>query len=49
MVFPKKTVTSLMTFYKNMKTVVHSLHENIDFFDIVPEVLEGDTLEPYYC
>ena len=33
--------------YKNKKVKVHSLDENTDYFDIVADVLQGDTLAPY--
>ena len=36
-----------MMLYKNTKTIVSSLDSNIDFFDIVVEVLQGDTITPY--
>ena len=33
--------------YKNKKVKVHSLDEDTDYFDIVADVLQGDTLAPY--
>ena len=33
--------------YKNIKTMVHSPNGDIDLFDIVTGVLQGDTLAPY--
>ena len=34
-------------FYKNTKLKVRSLDRDIDLFDIVAGVLQGDTLAPY--
>ena len=36
-----------MMLYKNMKAMVHSLDSDTDFFNIVAEDLQGDTLVPY--
>ena len=36
-----------MELYKNTKAMVHSSNGDTDFFDITPEVLQGDTLIPY--
>ena len=36
-----------MLFYKNIKGMVRSPDGNIDFFDIVTEVLQRDTLAPF--
>ena len=36
-----------MIHYINMKAAVHSPDGNMDFFDIVATVLQGDTLAPY--
>ena len=44
---PKKTVTAIMILYRNTKVKVHSPDGDIDFFDIVAGVLQGDTLAPY--
>ena len=44
---PKETDTVIMMIYKNMKVKVHSPDRNADFFDIVADVLQGDTLAPY--
>ena len=44
---PKETITAIMMPYKNMKVKVCSLNEDTDFFDIIPCVLQGDTLAPY--
>ena len=43
---PKNTVTAIMMLYKNTKVKVRSLDGNTDYFDIVPGVLQGDTLAP---
>ena len=36
-----------MMLYKNTKVKVHSSDGDIDFFNIVAGVLQGDTLVPY--
>ena len=36
-----------MILYKNAKVKVRSPNGDIDFFDIVAGVLQGDTLAPY--
>ena len=36
-----------MMLYKNMKAMMCSPDGDIDFFDIVTGVLQGDTLAPY--
>ena len=36
-----------MMLYKNTKAITHSLDVNINFFHIVTEVLQGDTLVLY--
>ena len=33
-----------MMLYKNTKTIVHSPDADIDFFDIVPGIFQGDKL-----
>ena len=42
----KETVTIIMILYKNMKVMVCSLDGDINYFDIVAGVLQGDTLLP---
>ena len=42
--FPKETVTAVMMLYKNMKAMIHSPVGNIDFFNIVTGVLQGEIL-----
>ena len=44
---PKETVTAIMMLYKNTKVKVHSLDGDTDYFIIVADVLQGDTLAPY--
>ena len=44
---PKETVATIMMFYQNTKVKVHSPDGDIDFYDIVAGVLQGDTLVPY--
>ena len=44
---PKETVTTIMMLYENTKSMVHSPDGDTDFFDIVPEVLQGDILATY--
>ena len=39
----KETVAAIMMLYRNTKVKVHSLDGDTDFFDIVAEVLHGDT------
>ena len=43
----KETVTALMMLYKNTKAMVCSPDGDIDFFDIVIGVLQGDILVPH--
>ena len=45
--FPKGTVAAIMMLYKNTKVKVCSSDGDIDYFDIVAGVLQGDTLAPY--
>ena len=33
--------------YKNRKTLVHSPNADIDFFDIIAGILQGETFAPY--
>ena len=44
---PKEIVADIMMLYKNMKVKVRSPDGDIDYFDIVAGVLQGDTLAPY--
>ena len=44
---PQKPAVAIMMLYKNMKVKVHSPDGGTDYFDIVPGVLQGDTLAPY--
>ena len=47
---PKETVAAIMRLYKNTKVievVLISLDGDMDYFDIVEGVLQGDTLAPY--
>ena len=44
---PKETVTAVIIIDKNTKVKVRSPDGDIDFFDIVAGVLQGDTLAPY--
>ena len=44
---PKETVAAKMILYRNTKVKVRSLDGDTDYFDIVAEVLEGDTLALY--
>ena len=37
-----------MMLYKNTKVKVHSLNGDTDYFDIVSEVPQGDTLASYW-
>ena len=43
----KETVAAIMMLYKNMKVKVCSPDGHTDYFDIVADVLQGDTLTPY--
>ena len=43
---PKETVAAIMILYKNTKVKVRSPDGDIDYFDIVAGVLQGDTLAP---
>ena len=42
--FQKEAVSSITMFYKDTKVMVHSPDSNTHYFDIVAEVLQGDTL-----
>ena len=44
---PKETVAAITMLYRNMKVKAHSPDEDTDYFNIVPGVLQGDTLAPY--
>ena len=44
---PKETVMAIIILYKNMKVKVCSLDEDTDYFEIVADLLQGDTLAPY--
>ena len=45
--FLKEPVTTTMMLYKNTRIMVHSSDGDINFFDIVTGVLQGDTLTLY--
>ena len=45
--FSKETVTAVMTLYKDTKTMVFLPDVDTDFFDVVTEVLQRDTLAPF--
>ena len=42
---PKETATAIMVLYKN--TIVCTRDGEVDFFDIIAGVLQGDKLAPY--
>ena len=44
---PKETVTAIKVLYKNTKVKVWSPDGDTDFFDIVADVLQWKTLDPY--
>ena len=44
---PKETVAAIMILYRNTKMKVLSPDGDLDYFDIVARVLQGDTLTPY--
>ena len=44
---PRETVAVIMIFYKNRKVKVHSPDGDVDFFDVVFSMLQGDTLAQY--
>ena len=44
---PKTTVAAIMILYRNTKVKVRSPDGDIEYFDIVAGVLQGDTLAPY--
>ena len=43
---PKQNITAIMILYKNTKVKVHSPDGDTDFFNIVADILQGDTLAP---
>ena len=43
----KKTVTSIIMLFKNMKGIIYLPDRDTDFFDIVAGILQGDTLALY--
>ena len=45
--FPKETVSILMILYKDTRAMVYSFDGDIDFFDVVAGILQGDTLAPF--
>ena len=44
---PKETVAAITILYKNTKEKVRSPEGDTEYFEIVAEVLQGDTLAPY--
>ena len=44
---PKEPVTAILMFHLTMKTAVCSSDGNINFFNIVAGVLQGDALASY--
>ena len=44
---PKETVAAITVLYRNTKVKVRSQDRDTDYFDIVAEVLQVDTLAPY--
>ena len=44
---PKETVAAIMMLYRNTKVKVPSPDGDTDYFDIVADVQQGDTLAPY--
>ena len=36
-----------MILYKDMKAMIRSPNSNTDFFDIIAEILQGDTWAPF--
>ena len=44
---PKETVAAIMILYRNTKVKVRSPDGDMEYFDIVAGVLQGDTLTPY--
>ena len=46
--YQKETVAAKMMLYRNTKVKARSLDGDTDYFDIVADVLQGDTLVPYF-
>ena len=44
---PKETVAAIMMLYKNTNVKVRSQDGDTDYFDIVADMLQGDTFAPY--
>ena len=44
---PKETIIAIMILYRNTKVKVRFLDGDTNFFDIVVDILQGDTLAPY--
>ena len=44
---PKETIAPIMMLYRNTKVKVHSPDGDTDYFNMVADVLQGDTLAPY--
>ena len=44
---PKEIIAAITILYKNTKVKVHSPDGDIEYFDIVAGILQGDTLAPY--
>ena len=44
---PKETVATILMLYKNSKVKICSPDRDIIYFDIVADVLQGDTLDPF--
>ena len=44
---PNETITAIMMLYRNTKAMVQSPDGDIDFFNVVAGVLQGDTLAPF--
>ena len=45
--FLKEIIIAIMMHYKNMNVKFCSSDSDVDFFDIIAEVLQRDTLAPY--
>ena len=45
---PKETVAAITILYRNIEVKVRSPDGDTEYFDIVTEVLQGDTLAPYF-
>ena len=44
---PNEIIKAIMTMYKNIQVFVRSPDGDVEFFDIIAGVLQGDTLAPY--